>query len=144
ELTPDGRAFGGRVGVGADSTDGSAGASFGAAWSSPNFGLTATVAGKRVGETCPGDGIDSHNAVTRFFDLPSTVVIDDELPDTGFDQVGGALRFTWQPAPGHTLSGAYLHDQMEDGQRYDQLIGGDGNLIADLDHVTADLLYVKY
>ena len=76
-LTPDGSAFGGIVGLGGDSADRSAGASFGADWSSANFGLTATVAGKRVGETYPGDGIDSHNAVTRFFDLPSTVVIEE-------------------------------------------------------------------
>jgi hemoglobin/transferrin/lactoferrin receptor protein len=143
-LAESGREMSGRVSTHGGSADESYGASFSGSFATTRFGLIGTLAGRRVDDIRPGDGIDSHNAVTRFFDLPSDVVIDERLPDTSFDQYGGSLRLTWQPVEGSQISGAYLRGQQENGKRYDQLIGGDGNLIADLNHVVADLAYVKY
>ena len=143
-LAASGREMSGRVSTHGGSADESYGASFSGSFSTTRFGLIATLAGRRADDVRPGEGIDSHSAVTRFFDLPSDVVIDDRLPDTSFDQYGGSLRFTWQLAEGSQFTGAYLRGQQEHGKRYDQLIGGDGNLIADLNHVVADLAYVKY
>jgi outer membrane receptor protein involved in Fe transport len=143
-LAASGRETSGRFSTQVNSADRSYGASVSGSYATPEFGLTGTFSGRRVDDVRTGDGIDSHNAVTRFFDLPSGVVIDDQLPDTSFNQYGGSLRFTWRPAEGSQLTGAYLHGQQEHGQRYDQLLGGDGNLIAELNHVTADMTYVKY
>jgi len=143
-LTAAGREMNGSFSAYGGSVDESYGASLSGSFATTSFGLVGTVSGRSVDDVRPGQGIDSHNAVTRYFDLPSDVVIDDRLPDTSFDQYGGSLRFTWQPVQGSQITGAYLRGQQEHGQRYDQLIGGDGNLIADLDHVVAELAYVKY
>jgi outer membrane receptor protein involved in Fe transport len=144
ELTTSGRDLSGRFVSQAGSADQSVGLSFGGSYATPTFGLTGTLSGRRVDDVRPGEGIDSHNAVTRFFDLPSDAVIDDRLPDTSFNQYGGAVRFVWAPTATSQVAGAYLHGQQERGTRYDQLIGGDGNLVADLDHLVADLAYVRY
>jgi hypothetical protein len=143
-LSASGRELSGRFSAQAGSADQSYGASVSGSYATPRFGVVGTFSDRRVDDVRTGGEIDSHNAVTRFFDLPSDVVIDDRLPDTSFNQYGGSLRFTWLLAGGSQLTGAYLHGQQEHGQRYDQMLGGDGNLIADLDHVTADLAYVKY
>jgi hemoglobin/transferrin/lactoferrin receptor protein len=143
-LSPGGKEAGGGFSTQVDSADQSVGAAVFGSYATPTFGLIGTLSSRRVDDVRPGEGIDSHNAVTRFFDLPSDTIIDDRLPDTSFDQHGGTLRFSWQPVEGSQITGAYLHGRQEDGQRYDQLIGGDGNLVADLDHVTTDLAYVKY
>ncbi len=143
-LTPSGRRFQGRFSAQAGSTDQSVGASFSGSFATPTFGLVGTASGRRVDDVRPGGGVDSHNAVTRFLGLPSSVVIDDRLPDTSFNQYGGALRFTWAPSASSQLAGAFLHSQQENGKRYDQLIGGDGNLIADLNHLVSDFAYLKY
>ena len=144
DLAESGTATSGRFSTHAGSADQSYGATLSGNYATRSFGLVGTFAGRRVDDTRTGDEIDSHNAVTRYFDLPSDVIIDDRLPDTSFDQYGGSLRFTWLPVEGSQISGALLHGQQEHGQRYDQLLGGDGNLIAELNHVAADLAYVKY
>ena len=110
----------------------------------PTFGLVATLAGRRVNTLRPGGGVDSHNAVTRFFDLPSSVVIGDRLPDTAFTQYGGQLRANWAITPTAQLSASYVRGQQDGGKRYDQLLGGDGNLVADLRNLMADHLYARF
>src|SRR5262245_41086920 len=143
-LSPGGKEAGGGFSTQVNSADQSVGAAVFGSYATPGFGILGTVSSRRVDDVRPGEEVDSHNAVTRFFEIPSDVVIDDRLPDTSFNQYDGSVRFIWQPVEGSQLTGAYLHGQQEHGQRYDQLLGGDGNLIADLDHVTADLAYVKY
>jgi outer membrane receptor protein involved in Fe transport len=71
-------------------------------------------------------------------------VIDDRLPDTSFTQKAGALKLEWAVTPNGRLIGGYLYGVQDDGKRYDQLIGGDGNLVADLQNVNMDLAYLKY
>ena len=39
---------------------------------------------------------------------------------------------------------SYRRGQQDDGKRYDQLLGGDGNLVADLRDLTLDLFFVRY
>ena len=131
-----------------NATFGSADASFGSAlvgrYAAPTFGLVGTLAGRRVNTLRPGGGVDSHNAVTRFFDLPSSVVIGDRLPDTAFTQYGGQLRANWAITPTAQLSASYVRGQQDGGKRYDQLLGGDGNLVADLRNLMADHLYARF
>ncbi len=89
------------------------------------------------------DGIDSHAAVTRFLGLPSNV-LGDRLPDTGFTQYGGGIRLNYAPRPDSTLIFKYQRNQQDDGKRYDQLLGGDGNLIADLRNLMLDFGYLRF
>ena len=39
---------------------------------------------------------------------------------------------------------SYVRGQQDGGKRYDQLLGGDGNLVADLRNLMADLLYARF
>ncbi len=107
------------------------------------LGGSVTIGGRRVGTYRAADGIDSHAAVSRFLGLPSSV-LGDRLPDTEFGQYGGGVRFNYSPSPDQTFIVKYNRNQQDGGKRYDQLLGGDGNLIADLRNLMLDFGYVRY
>ena len=112
-------------------------------YTGPSLGVTGTLSGRRAGSIRPGGGIDSHAAVTRFLGLSSDVLMDARLPDTGFWQIGGAGRANWKLDPRTNLVASYIRTTQDDGKRYDQLLGGDGNLIADLNDLSLDLLSLR-
>src|SRR4029450_13996757 len=101
-------------------------------------------AARRIGDLRVGGGVDSHAAVTRFLGVPSNVLMPAHLPETGFQQYGGQGALHWPPGANDHLVTSYRHGRQNDGKRYDQLLGGDGNLIADLQDLTLDLLYARY
>jgi hemoglobin/transferrin/lactoferrin receptor protein len=127
---------------------GSADASFGsdltASHGTSAFGVLATLSARRINTLRPGGGRDSHNAVTRFFGLDSDVAIGGRLPDTAFTQYGGLLKLRWAPSPSSHLLASYARGQQDAGKRYDQLLGGDGNLVADLRNLMLDRFHLKY
>ncbi len=108
-----------------------------------NFAMLLSLNSSRHNTIRPGGGIDTHAAVTRFLGLPSTV-FGDRMTDTGFTQYGGLIRLNYRPAPKHQLTFHYQRDQQDGGKRYDQTLGGDGNLIADLRNFMLDFFYVRY
>ncbi len=108
------------------------------------FGLFTNLAGRGLGNVRPGEGIDSHAAVTRFLGLPSDKLMPARLPDTSFAQYGGILKLTWTPTADDQLTAFYSRSQQDFGKRYDQLLGGDGNLIADLRNLMLDFFYLRY
>ncbi|MFY9607459.1 MAG: TonB-dependent receptor [Blastocatellia bacterium] len=134
----------GKMGVFFNSADASFGSNLSTSFATPNFGLQANVMGQRVNTLRTGHERDSHNAVTRFFALSSDMVIEDRLPDTAFTQYGGMLKVNWRPAEGSQFTASYMRGQQDGGKRYDQLLGGDGNLIADLRNLMLDFFYIKY
>jgi hemoglobin/transferrin/lactoferrin receptor protein len=144
-LSPDGRPrLSGMLGLSAGTAE-----SFGAGnvlvgYSRSRFAATANVAGRGAGDVRPGDGIDSHAAVTRFLGVSSDRLMSDRLPDTGFSQWGTSARANWSPAPSSQIVLHYLGTRQDKGRRYDQLLGGDGNLIADLRDLTLDFFYARY
>ncbi|MGH9718890.1 MAG: TonB-dependent receptor [Bryobacteraceae bacterium] len=103
------------------------------------FSLDAT----RVNTARTGGGIDSHAAVTRFLGIPSSV-FGVRLPDTAFTQYGGSLHSAWRAAPRHQLIFHYDRAQQDGGKRYDQLLGGDGNLIAGLRNLMFDFGFLRH
>ncbi len=143
-FSPDGRELNTGFITFANSSDEGYGSSLWTSYSTPSFAILGSASGHRVNEIRPGDGIDSHNAVTRFFDLPSEVAVDEHLPHTDFTQYGGMLKLAWTPAENSQITASYMRGQQDDGKRYDQLIGGDGNLIADLRNLMLDFFCVKY
>jgi outer membrane receptor protein involved in Fe transport len=127
---------------------GSADASFGSSlrtdYAGSDFAVSASLSGRRINTLRPGEGLDSHNAVTRFFGLDSSAAIEGErLPDTAFTQYGGGFRAAWAVSPKTQLSASYTRSQQDGGKRYDQLLGGDGNLVADLKNLMLDFGYLK-
>jgi outer membrane receptor protein involved in Fe transport len=112
-------------------------------YTGPSLGITGTLTGRRAGALRPGRGIDSHAAVTRFLGVASDVLMDERLPDTGFRQAGGAARVNWRIDSGTHLVASYMTTTQDGGKRYDQLLGGDGNLVSELNDLSLDLFSVR-
>jgi outer membrane receptor protein involved in Fe transport len=127
------------------SADAGFGSSLTTTYSRPTFAVLGTVNGRRVNTTRAGDATDSHNAIRRYFGLDPGFVLDDgRLPDTAFTQYGGMLKALWTPSAAARVVASYTRSQQDGGKRYDQLLGGDGNLIADLRNLMLDRASVRY
>lgn len=108
------------------------------------FGVLGNLNARRVNTLRPGGGIDSHSAITRFLGLPSDILGSERLPDTAFTQYGGTVQFNFAPTDNQQFSFRYQRSQQDGGKRYDQLLGGDGNLIAELKNLMLDFGYLRY
>jgi outer membrane receptor protein involved in Fe transport len=106
------------------------------------YGLLLNLNARRINRLRPGQGLDGHAAVTRFLGIPSDV-LGERLPDTTFTQYGGLLRTSFNFDETTQLQLSYARNQQDRGRRYDQLAGGDGNLIADLRNLMTDLFYAR-
>ena len=106
------------------------------------YGALLNLNARRINRLRPGGGIDSHSALTRFLGLPSDI-LGERLPDTAFTQYGGLLRTNYNLNDTTQLLFSYARNQQDGGRRYDQLLGGDGNLIADLRNLMTDLFYAR-
>ena len=139
-----GQRFDGIFGTTFGSADLSAGSDLTAAWAAETFAVQGTLHARRSSTLRPGEALDTHNAVTRFLGVSSDLVLDDgRLPDTAFTQYGGSFRAAWAVSPLTQITASYRRGQQDGGKRYDQLLGGDGNLVADLRNLMADLGYVR-
>jgi hemoglobin/transferrin/lactoferrin receptor protein len=139
-----GKRFSGLFSASTNSADESIGSNFSGSYAGSRVGVVFGVAARRIGDLRTGGGLDSHAAVTRFLGVPSNVLMPSRLPDTGFKQYGGQATVTWMPRTNDQLVASYRSGRQTDGKRYDQLLGGDGNLIADLRDLTLDLFYARY
>ena len=108
------------------------------------FGILGNLVARRVNTLRTGQGIDSHSAITRFLGLPSDITGDERLPGTAFTQYGGTFQFNFAPTDDQQISFRYQRSQQDGGKRYDQLLGGDGNLISDLRNLMLDFAYLRY
>jgi hemoglobin/transferrin/lactoferrin receptor protein len=101
------------------------------------------LAARRINRLRPARGVDSHSALTRFLGIPSKI-LGSRLPDTEFTQYGGKLRVNYLLDKNSQLILFYQRSRQDDGKRYDQLLGGDGNLIADLKNLMLDFGYFRF
>ena len=106
------------------------------------YGLLLNVNGRRINRLRPGAAIDSHAAVTRFLGLASGI-LGKRLPDTAFTQYGGLMRASFNLEPTTQLLISYDRNHQDGGRRYDQLLGGDGNLIAELRNLVSDQFFAR-
>ena len=94
-----------------------------------------------------GDDVDRLGRAARVGDLPGLGrhrdLLGERLPDTAFTQYGGLLRTSFSLDDTTQLLFSYARNQQDGGRRYDQLAGGDGNLIADLRNLMTDLFYAR-
>ena len=143
ELAASGHKVGGEVSLDARTTYQGGGGNAALSWGMPTFGLFAGGGGRAVGELKPGGGIDSHAAVTRFLGVPSDLLMSDRLPNTDFNQFNGLLKANWTPNSRTQIVSAYTATRQDQAHRYDQELGGDGNLISELNDMTLDLFYTR-
>jgi len=141
---PEGSAWGGTLGASFGTAHRFGGGQAFMRYTSPALGLAGSLSGRGVGRIRTGDGLDSHAAVTRFLGVRSRVLMDDRLPDTGFHQFGGSIRSNWAPSTASRLVLSYMRTSQDDGDRYDQLLGGDGNLISELNDLSLDLFSARF
>ncbi|MGB5036233.1 MAG: TonB-dependent receptor [Blastocatellia bacterium] len=136
--------FAGTVTTLFDSPSMTFGSNLSLSYGTKRFALTTNLAARRSSTLRPADGIDGHAAVTRFLGLPSDVFGFDRMPDTAFTQYGGAAHFAFSLTESDQVTVRYERGQQDGGKRYDQLLGGDGNLRADLRNLMNDFFYVRY
>ena len=113
------------------------------AYSGQKVGLTTSLAGRKTGTLRTGQGIDSHAAVTRFLGVRSDVLMGERLPSTEFQQAGGSVRAHWAVSDRSRVIASFARSRQDGGERYDQLLGGDGNLIAELNDLSLDFGSVR-
>ena len=135
--------WGGSFSVSGGSSHRNGGAELFGAYSGPKVGLTMTLAGRKTGTLRTGQGIDSHAAVTRFLGVRSDVLMDERLPSTAFAQGGGSVRAHWAVSSRSRVIASFARGQQDGGDRYDQLLGGDGNLISELNDLSLDFGSVR-
>lgn len=133
-----GTRVGGSLGVSGGTAHANAGGNAFLSVMGTRAGVVASLSGRNTGRLRPGGGIDSHAAVTRFFGLASDRLMDERLPDTGFRQLGGSVRGVFTPGANTRFTAGYTRTNQDDADRYDQLLGGDGNLIAALNGLSLD------
>lgn len=97
----------------------------------------------RVNDLRPGDGIDSHSVVTRFFGI-SSEILGNRLQDTAFTQYGGEARVFFKPTNDQQFTFSYIRNDLRGNRRYDQLNGGNGNLQQGFEPQTLDFFYTRY
>jgi hemoglobin/transferrin/lactoferrin receptor protein len=125
------------------SADNSFGGSLFLTRGSRNWGAYVNLAARRINRLRSADGLDGHAAVTRLLGIPSNVV-GTRLPDTAFTQYSGTAHLNYNVGSQGQFVFHYQRSQQDGGKRYDQLLGGDGNLIADLRNFMLDFGYVRY
>ncbi|HEY0657114.1 MAG TPA: TonB-dependent receptor, partial [Pyrinomonadaceae bacterium] len=135
--------FHGEINTNYNSADRSFGGSTLYSYGTNKLGGYVNLAARRINNLRTARGIDSHSALTRFLGLPSTVLYKLS-PDTDFTQYGSAFRLNYTPKDDSQIIFHYGRSQQDGGKRYDQLIGGDGNLIADLRNLMLDFGYLRY
>ncbi|MBA3631692.1 MAG: TonB-dependent receptor [Acidobacteria bacterium] len=126
-----------------NSADRSFGSNVLLSYGTQHFGGYVNINGRRINTLRTANGLDSHSAVTRFLGLPSSILYDRN-PNTEFTQYGGAARLNYSPTDDQQLVFFYQRSQQDEGKRFDQLLGGDGNLLADLRNLMLDFGYLRY
>ena len=106
------------------------------------YGVLFNTNARRINRIRPGQGLDFHSALTRYLGIPSDF-FGHRLPDTAFTQYGGMIRTNFNLNDTTQFLLSYTRNQQDGGRRYDQLLGGDGNLIADLRNLMTDLFYAR-
>ena len=120
---------------------------FGQAWigyATEGFGITGSAAYRQSGNYRPGGDNDSHAAVTRFFGLNSEDFYGTRMDGTGFKQMADQVRVNWLPNDKWLIVGNYIRTRQDGANRWDQILGGDGNLVAELNDLQLDLAYVRF
>jgi hemoglobin/transferrin/lactoferrin receptor protein len=107
------------------------------------LGFYVNAAARRVNNLRPANGIDSHSSVTRFLGLPSNI-LGERLTDTAFTQYGGTFHLNYALRDDQQLIFHYQRSHQDGGKRYDQTLGGDGNLQSDLRNLMLDFFYARY
>lgn len=142
-ISPSGHHVGGSMSVSGGTAHRNGGGAAFLSFMGPQVGVTGSVSGRNTGLFRSGGGFDSHAAVTRFFGVRSDTLMSERLPNTGFSQYGGQVRLTYVPSANTQFVTSYMRTNQNGADRYDQLLGGDGNLISELNNLSLDFFTAR-
>lgn len=108
-----------------------------------DLAVLVNLASHRSNTLRSGGGYDTHAAVNRFLGIRSDI-FGERSTDTAFTQYGGLFKLTYKLTPNDFLTTHYSRSQIDGGKRFDQTLGGDGNLLADLRNFMNDFFYGRY
>lgn len=134
----------GRISTHYNSADHGFGGSSLVTFGGKDLSVLMNLSGHRSSTLRPGGGYDTHAAVNRFLGLRSDVLDGERSTDTAFTQYGGLFKMNHRLTQKDQLSFHYQRAQIDGGKRFDQTLGGDGNLIADLRNFMLDFFYGRY
>ncbi|HEX9760427.1 MAG TPA: TonB-dependent receptor [Candidatus Acidoferrales bacterium] len=120
--------------------------------------LRASVAGPRVTFQLNGSyrrlqgvrtggGYDSHNVLRRFLGLPldqTRDVIGSRMPDTDYASSHWATKLSGRLSSQDFLTASWLQSEQYGVQRYDRLLGGEGNLLSTIAPQRLSFGYLRY
>lgn len=142
-ISPSGNHIGGSFSTSGGTAHRNGGGAAFLSFMGPQVGVTGSVSGRNTGLLRTGGGYDSHAAATRFFGVRSDTVMSERLPNTGFQQYGGQVRLTYVPSANTQFVTSYMRTRQDGADRYDQLLGGDGNLISELNGLSLDFFTAR-
>jgi hemoglobin/transferrin/lactoferrin receptor protein len=105
-------------------------------------GILLRASGQRVNTLRTGQALDSHSALTRFLNLPSTLAYTRQ-PDSAFTQYGASLHAQFKESGSADWILHYERDQQDGAKRTDQLLGGDGARLAQVANIMGDFAYLR-
>ncbi|MEY3284312.1 MAG: hypothetical protein RIR86_2325 [Acidobacteriota bacterium] len=143
-FTGGGREVHGQFGQHYNSADHSFGGHALTTLGTPRLALLVSAAGHRSNTVRPGGGFESHSAVNRFLGIRSDLLFGERSTDTAFTQYGGLVKLSYRLTDLDQVTFHYQRGQIDGGKRFDQTIGGDGNLVADLRNFMLDFFYGRY
>jgi hemoglobin/transferrin/lactoferrin receptor protein len=143
-LVPGTRAMSGTAVIGGETAHRDGMGSVRLGYGTSRLALSGVASSRKTGDYRPGGGNDSHSAITRFLGLPSDALIGDRMPDTGFTQVASQLRATVITSRSTRLDMSYVGSRQDGANRWDQILGGDGNLISELNDLSLDLFTARF
>ena len=112
-------------------------------WANSKFGIVGSFSGRKSGDYNPGGDNDSHAAITRFLGMPSIDFYGDTMADTGFHQTAAQVRANVMLSNNLVFVANYMSTRQDGANRWDQILGGDGNMISELNDLQLDLAYAR-
>ncbi len=139
----DRRAWHGGFDLFGGSADLSTGAALFATTATKRTSLVFGGAARQAQDLRAGRGGDSRAAVFRFLGLDPQV-LGSRLQDTSFQQYSGFGKFLWTPSTKSLVSLNFQHGRQNNVRRYDQMNGGNGNLINAFPPQVLNFFYARY
>jgi outer membrane receptor protein involved in Fe transport len=143
-LVPASRALSGMAAVGGETAHRGGVGTVRLGYATGRLAVSGVASSRKTGDYRPGGGTDSHSAIPRFLGLPTSALIGDRMPETGFTQVASQLRATVITSRSTRLNMSYTGTRQDGANRWDQILGGDGNLIAELNDLSLDLFTARF
>jgi outer membrane receptor protein involved in Fe transport len=143
----DDPAWHGRAAIFGQTADLSSGANAAFDWGNRKLWLLAGGAAQRHNDLRAGRGVDSHNALTRFYGLSpqrAADILGNRQPDTAYSQAGAHGKLAIRPDARQSLTAWYQRGEVHGLRNTKDLWGGLGRLQSDLTPQILDLFYVRY